>query len=268
MKIGVGLVAYNNNQDDLVSLSKSLSNCNLTYKVVVDNSPNENLKKIFEEYNWTYISNKENPGFGASHNIIIKEFSHKVKYHVVVNPDIYFDYDITSILAKFMEETPDCGNVMPKILYPNNDNQKLAKLLPSPYGWFLRRFAKNTSLLKKYNHDFELHKFNENQIFKSPYLSGCFMFLRVDALNKIGLFDDKIFMYGEDTDLTRRLWISGNYPYYYGKSHLYHKFAKGSHNSFKLLVIAVKSTVYYFNKWGWFDGNRKKINKECLDQIF
>ena len=76
MKIGVGLVAYNNNQDDLVNLSKSLSNCNLTYKVVVDNSHNENLKKIFEEYNWTYISNKENPGFGASHNIIIKEFSH------------------------------------------------------------------------------------------------------------------------------------------------------------------------------------------------
>ena len=49
MKIGIGLVAYNNNVDDLINLSKSLSNCNLIYKVVIDNSPNENLKKIFEE---------------------------------------------------------------------------------------------------------------------------------------------------------------------------------------------------------------------------
>ena len=268
MSVGVGLVAYNNNIDDLVKLSKSLSNCKLIYKVVIDNSPNDNLKKIFEEYKWIYISNRKNPGFGASHNIIIKQYSSLVKYHVVINPDIFFDYDVMSVLVKFMEDTTDCGSVMPKILYPNNNSQNLAKLLPSPYGWFLRRFAKNTRLLKKYNYNFELQRFPQNKIFKSPYLSGCFMFLRVEALNKIGLFDEKIFMYGEDTDLTRRLWISGNYPYYFGKSHVYHQFAKGSHNSFKLLIVAVKSTIYYFNKWGWFDKNRKKINKECLDQVF
>lgn len=267
MKIGIGLVAYNNNVDDLINLSKSLSNCNLIYKVVIDNSPNENLKKIFEEYNWIYHSNKKNPGFGASHNIIIKEYSSKVKYHVVINPDIYFDYDVTSILAKFMENTPDCGCVMPKILYPNNNNQKLVKLLPSPYGWFLRRFAKNTNLLNQYNYKFELQEFDENQVFKAPYLSGCFMFLRVDSLNKIGLFDEGIFMYGEDTDLTRRLWIAGSFPYYFGKASVYHKFAKGSHNSLKLLIIAIKSTIYYFNKWGWIDRNKTKINNKCLQQL-
>lgn len=266
MKIGVGLVAYNNSEKDLVNLSKSLSKCNLTYKVVIDNSPNENLRKIFEAYDWTYISNINNPGFGVSHNIIIREYSSKVKYHLVVNPDIFFDYDVTSVLAKFMEETPDCGNVMPRVLYPNNNNQKLAKLLPTPYGWFLRRFAKNTSLLKRYNYEFELQKFDENKVFKSPYLSGCFMFLRVDSLNKIGLFDEKIFMYGEDTDLTRRLWVSGDYPYYFGKTHVYHHFAKGSHTSLKLLIITIKSVIYYFNKWGWFDQKRKKINRQCLEQ--
>ncbi|MFB0924810.1 MAG: glycosyltransferase [Vicingaceae bacterium] len=267
MTIGIGLVAYNNNPEDLIKLSKSLSNCKLIYKVVVDNSPSENLKKIFEEYNWTYIFNNNNLGFGSSHNIIIKKFSSKAKYHVVINPDIYFDFDIMSTLAKFMEETPDCGNVMPKILYPNTDNQRIAKLLPSPYGWFLRRFAKNTNLLNIYNYKFELHQFDENDVYKSPYLSGCFMFLRVDSLNKVGLFDENIFMYGEDADLTRRLWISKNYPYYFGKAFVYHQFAKGSHRSFKLLVTAIKSTIYYFNKWGWFDKNRKIINRECLDQV-
>ncbi len=267
MRTGLGLVAYNNKISDIINLSKSLSNCNLKYKVVIDNSPNENLKKIFEENDWTYISKKKNPGFGASHNLIINKFSSSVKFHIVINPDIYFNYDIISMLEKFMDEKPDCGNVMPKILYPNNENQKLAKLLPSPYGWFLRRFAKNTRLLKNYNYKFELQMFDENKVFKSPYLSGCFMFLRVNSLNKVGLFDENIFMYGEDTDLNRRLWISGDYPYYYGKTHIYHKFTKGSHKSLNLLFIAIKSTLYYFNKWGWIDNERNKINKECLDQI-
>ena len=102
MKIGVGLVVYNNKKEDLINLSKSLDKCKLTYRVVIDNSPNEALKVLFEKNNWTYISNKNNPGFGVSHNNIIKEYSSRVKYHLVVNPDVYFNYDVTSILAKFL----------------------------------------------------------------------------------------------------------------------------------------------------------------------
>ena len=93
------------------------------------------------------------------------------------------------------------------------------------------------------------------------------MFLRVRSLKKIGLFDEGIFMYGEDTDLSRRLWIAGDYPYYYGKISIYHQFTKGSHNSLKLLIVAIRSTIYYFNKWGWFDKERDKINNECLKQF-
>jgi GT2 family glycosyltransferase len=74
-------------------------------------------------------------------------------------------------------------------------------------------------------------------------------------------------MYGEDTDLSRRLWINGTPPHYYGKVSIIHDFAKGSHTSIKLLWIAIRSTLYYFNKWGWFDLERKEINNDCLKQF-
>ena len=74
-------------------------------------------------------------------------------------------------------------------------------------------------------------------------------------------------MYGEDTDLSRRLWLAGKYPYYYGKASITHKFAKGSHKSMKLLLVAIKASIYYFNKWGWIDSQRKVINDECLKQF-
>ena len=109
--------------------------------------------------------------------------------------------------------------------------------------------------------------FNETDIFKAPYLSGCFMFIRTKDLLNVGFFDESIFMYGEDTDLSRRFWNAKSYPYYYGKSIIYHQFSKGSHKSNKLLFVAIKSTLYYFNKWGWFDKKRKKINEECLNQF-
>ena len=265
--VGVSLVAYNMSEDYIIKLSNSLDLCDLVYKVVVDNSPTNKSKKDFESRNWTYIHKAENIGFGAAHNYVYNLFSENSKYHLVINPDVYFFEDIIKDLLKFMEMNDGAGAVTPSIYYPDGSLQRLQKLLPSPWGWLMRRFMKGSSSLKKYNHSFELRMSKEDGIFKFPYMSGCFMLLRNSVIDKIDLFDDNIFMYGEDTDLSRKLWINNTPPYYYGKVKAYHVFGKGSHISFKLLFIAIKSTIYYFNKWGWLDKKRKIINKECLKQF-
>jgi GT2 family glycosyltransferase len=101
-----------------------------------------------------------------------------------------------------------------------------------------------------------------------PYLSGCFMFLRIDALKKTGIFDENIFMYGEETDLCRRLIKNNFKTIFYPKVKITHEFAKGSHKSFRLTWIGIKSAIYYFNKWGWFfDAERVRINKETLKKL-
>jgi GT2 family glycosyltransferase len=99
-----------------------------------------------------------------------------------------------------------------------------------------------------------------------PYLSGCFMFIRTSVFNEVGMFDDNIFMYLEDTDLSRR--INEKYKtIYYPKVTVYHKFEKGSFKNKKLLKYHIKSAIYYFNKWGWiFDRDRKTINDKILKE--
>ena len=209
----------------------------------------------------------ENLGFGKSHNLAFKLLSKKTKYHLIINPDIFFKKDILKDLVDFMEKNKKAGAVSPQILYPSGNYQRLQKLLPSPYGWFLRRFRKQSNALKKFNYNFELRMAPRNAVYKYPYMSGCFMLLRNSVIDKINLFDENIFMYCEDTDLSRRLWINKTPPFYYGNVKVFHHFAKDSHNSLKLLIIAIKSTIYYFNKWGWIDGKRKEINNECLRQF-
>lgn len=265
--IGVGLVSYKMDKEMINNLSDSLDNYPLAYKVVVDNSPTNNSKDSFIKRGWKYIHKKNNPGFGVSHNEIFDNFSHKSEFHLIVNPDVRFNSSILDELKNFLIDKSEAGAVAPAVYYPNGDFQNLRKLLPSPYGWFLRRFKKNSLELWHYNFLFEMQFAPQNGIFKIPYMSGCFMLLRNSTIRSIGLFDRKIFMYGEDTDLSRRLWINNTPPYYYGSVNITHAFAKGSHNSYRLLLIAIKSTIYYFNKWGWLDKNRKEINKNCMEQF-
>jgi hypothetical protein len=93
-----------------------------------------------------------------------------------------------------------------------------------------------------------------------PNLSGCFMLLRVDVLNIVGLFDEQFFMYLEDTDLSRR--INNQFQtMYYPEVSIIHKYEKGSYKVFKLLVYHIQSAFKYFNKYGWFfDPVRTTIN--------
>ena len=87
------------------------------------------------------------------------------------------------------------------------------------------------------------------------------MFLKCEVLKDIGLFDENIFMYLEDTDLNRR--IHSKYKtIFYPKVEIIHEYAKESYVNKKLLMFHIKSAIYYFNKLGWiFDRQRDEINQ-------
>jgi GT2 family glycosyltransferase len=269
-EISCSLVAYKNEAQLVSAAINSFLNTDLNIHLyIIDNSPTDTLKCLVTNTRISYIHNPSNPGFGAAHNIAINLAIQKgSKYHVVLNPDVYFDGGTIERIYAFMEGNNEIGNVMPKVIYPDGSLQYLCKLLPTPYDWIGRRFNPFKNMVEKRNEIFELKFTHYNKIMEVPYLSGCFMFLRTSALQKIGLFDDGIFMYGEETDLCRRLIKSGYKTMFFPGAQITHEFAKGSHKSLKLTWIGMKSAIYYFNKWGWFfDKERVSINKRILKQI-
>lgn len=267
IEVTASIVLYKNDKEVILKVIKSflITNCN-SRLFLIDNSPTNELAELAKDSTCEYLHNPSNPGFGAAHNIAIKRaIEMGSKYHAVLNPDIYFDNDVIPQILNLMESDDQIGNVMPKVFYPNGSIQYLCKLLPTPYDWIGRRFNPFKKMVEKRNELFELRFTNYDKQMNVPYLSGCFMFLRLDALNKIGLFDENIFMYGEETDLGRRLINAGYKNIFFPKVSIIHEFQKGSHKSFKLTWIGIKSAVYYFNKWGWFkDNDRKLINRKCL----
>ena len=273
MKLSASIVLY---QTDLTPLKKAIDSyfaCQTQQLqlFLVDNSPTDMLKEVVTMYpdkEIHYIFNNENMGYGKAHNIAIKKSMEQgLPYHIVLNPDIVIQEGTLEKLTHYMNHHPEVGNIMPKIIYPDGQLQYLCKLLPSPLDLIFRRFIPFKKWRDKSNKRFELHAFSYSKTMNIPILSGCFMFLRTEALENVGLFDEHFFMYMEDFDLNRRIHRAYK-TIFFPEAVVVHEYQKASYKNIKLLKAHIKSAIYYFNKYGWFfDKERKKINQKTLKQI-
>lgn len=267
--ITASIVLYNTPQSQLDRLLKSIEDSSVGVRVyLVDNSP-EAMESAVPKYDWvTYIKADSNRGYGAGHNIALRRVIAESDYHFVLNPDISFGPEELGRMIEFMESDSTIGQLMPKVVYPDGSIQWLCKLVPTPADLFMRRFAVGPlkNLAREKAEHFELRFTGYTQIMDIPYLSGCFMLFRTPALRKIGLFDERFFMYPEDIDITRRMHAEFRTVFFPGAT-IVHDHAKESYTSLRALVTHIWNIVKYFNKWGWFiDPERSKVNKETLDR--
>lgn len=262
--ITASIVSYKSSPEDINKIIDCVLGNNVSLVYVVDNASDDALAASTAcRRNVVYIPN-DNKGYGYGHNVALrKAMDAGADYHAVVNPDIYFEAGVLDRLAAYMDANPDVGLVMPDVLYPDGERQYLCKLLPSPADFIARRFLDGSVMKNKREH-FEMRFSGYDKEMNVPFLSGCFMFLRVETLRQVGIFDERYFMYCEDTDLSRR--IHARYKtVFYPKEQVIHAHAAASHKNIRMLMVHIKSTVSYFNKWGWFfDKERKRINKEAM----
>ena len=264
--LNASIVIYKNTISEISPLIESLKSSGVVSEIfVIDNSPDK-LSDV-ELLNVNYIHRPDNPGYGKAHNIAIhKSIEQNADYHLVVNPDISFDPEILTKIVLFMNENAEIGHLMPKVFYPDGNIQYLCKLLPTPFDLFFRRFLPEKWTRERMNR-FEMRESGYDRLMDVPYLSGCFMFLRVAALKEVGTFDERFFMYPEDIDLTRRIHRKYR-TVFYPEVSIVHHHAQSSYKSGKMMWIHTQNLIRYFNKWGWFfDKERKEINKSILKQL-
>jgi len=268
LNISASIVLYNNSPALVEATIQSFLKLSFSKKklYLIDNSPTDALRMLASLSNdIEYVKTEANLGFGKAHNLALSRSLETAKYHVVLNPDIYFDKDVLERIYEYMEIHSDVAQVMPKVCYPDGEIQRLCKLLPSPIDLFLRRFFSWMPGAEERNRQYELHDSGYNKIMNVPYLSGCFMFFRTSALKEVGLFDERIFMYIEDADITRRMHRKYK-TLFFPDVFVYHHYAKGSYKSFKLMAYNLHGAFIYFNKYGWiFDAERRRVNAATIE---
>lgn len=252
--VSISIVTYNNGKVIKKCLQNIFKNINYTdfELIIVDNNSSDNTVEIIEKNfkNVRLIKNNRNIGFGAAHNIAIN--IGRGEYHLVLNPDIIFTENSIEKLVNFMEKNPDVGLVSLKILFPNGSIQYLCRRLPSLFDFIIIRFMpKFIRKIFQARIDFyEMRETGYTKIIDVLFLTGAFMLIRRSVLDKVGGFDENFFMYFEDIDLCRRIKKISR-TVFYPHTTVIHSWEGGTRKNFQLLLISIRSAIYYFSKWGW-----------------
>lgn len=267
--LNASIVLYNPNWTQVFRLCEELLSANCTLRVyLVDNSEKPIQQIPIDSKRIEYIWNEgQNLGYGKAHNIAIRQSVRwKTPFHLVINADVWIKASDLDQLHSFMLLHTKVGSLMPKVTYPNGELQYLCKLLPTPWDVFARRFLPKF-LNKRRNERYELRQTGYDKPMNVPYLSGCFMFLRTNAVLQAQLFDERYFMYPEDIDLTRT--IHRDYlTLYYPAVTIIHDHAQSSYHNWKMLWVHITNMCRYFHKWGWFvDKERQLFNQLTLSQF-
>ncbi|MFH1412746.1 MAG: glycosyltransferase family 2 protein [bacterium] len=197
--------------------------------IVVDNNSQDNIGKILD---WQYpgirfIQNKKNLGMGAGNNIgLIKA---RGEYAIIMNPDTLVFPDTFKKLYGFMESNLRVGVVGPKQYNPDKTIQD------SCYRWhnLFTPFYRRTPLGKTKSGQKDLARFlmkdfDKNVPMDVNWLLGSFLFIRSSALKNVGLFDERFFLYFEDTDFCRRFWEKNWRVVYYPEAEIIHNHNRAS----------------------------------------
>lgn len=192
-----------------------------------------------------YIDAGANLGFGRANNLaLVRACS---TYHVFVNPDVVFTEDALTPLKAFMDDRPEVGMCIPRVVDAEGELQRVYWRDPSVFDAFNRMFLKNA--LKGRDRYYTMADADYAKPFRVSFGQGSFLFGRTGLLQELGGFDDRYFMYLEDADLCRRVNERSTFMYCPDAT-VVHRWERGSHSSLRLLVRHFRSYLYYFRKWG------------------
>lgn len=261
--VSASVVVHNSPVEELCLLLDALSQSAVDAIWVVYNGENPRFDRELAQYDIKFLK-VENNGYGAGHNVAIREaIEAGSRYHIVVNPDISWHGDIISPMKSYMDNHPGVGILAPRIVLPDGTPQYNARLLPTPFDPMARRLLPK-ALRKRRDQRYLLHDMDFKRELNAPYLLGCFMMLRTDAVKSCGLFDERFFMYPEDIDITRRFhrkWATIRWNGVTAE----HLYRRESARSLRMVYIHIVNMIRYFKKWGWIgDRERRAMNELCL----
>ena len=253
IKLSVIIVNYNVKhfiEQCLFSVFKALKNINVEVIVVDNNSVDGSIAVIRKKFpQVTLIVNAVNTGFSVANNQGIKMA--KGKYILLLNPDTVVQEDTFEKTLAFMDSHEDSGGLGIKMLDGKGNFLPESKRgLPTPAVAFYKIFglAKIFPGSKRFG-QYHLSYLDKNKNHQVDILSGAFMLMRKEALDKVGLLDETFFMYGEDIDLSYRITQGGYKNYYFADSSIIHyKGESTKKSSVNYVIVFYKAMAIFAQK--------------------
>ncbi len=183
----------------------------------------ENLEDTYLYDIKTYlVCNRVNGGFSAGNNLVLKQLRTlgDFKFVWLLNNDAVADKKALFALKSSLENNVKSGVSGSLILnYPDNGLIQCAGVKYHPYLGVSQLILKNKPLSKL------------SDAIDFDYLNGASLFLRLEALETVGFFDEKYFLYSEEFDLQLRMKKAGYELHLCKESRVYHEMSSGTSKS-------------------------------------
>ena len=162
------------------------------------------------------IRSPENLGFARGNNLGIRAADPGTPYLLLLNSDTLVKPGALTALVRFMDAYPEAGAVGPRLLRPDGTPQPYAFGGDPTLRYLLRRGLKRL-LFHRYLHDWAM-----NETLTVDWVSGACMLVRRAAIEQVGLLDENMFMYFEDSDWCLRMRQAGWKVYYHPQAEIVH----------------------------------------------
>lgn len=178
--------------------------------IVIDNAGSVATAELVKEYlpDSTYLSNKINKGFAAAVNQGMKLATGR--YVLLLNPDTVIPADAIERMVKHMDKDVDVGIGSCIIRYPNGELQDSIRRFP--------RMIDQLLIMLKVPHfmrrvkpidDYMMRDTDALQTQDVDSIMGAFMMIRRSVIDKVGLFDERYFIWFEEVDYCKMAHNAG-----------------------------------------------------------
>ncbi len=216
-KVAVIILNFKVKEDILACISSVKKSDYKSLKIiVVDNNSRDGLESEISE-DIVFIQTGQNLGYTGGNNIGIKKaLTGGADYVFILNPDTEIKKDTISSLVKLADESK-AAIFGPKILF--NDRKTI---------WYAGGTFDKNNILGTHRGMDEVDKGQYDHVAETDFASGAAIFVKSPVFEKVGLFDEKYFLYLEDMEFCLRAKLAGFNSVYNPKAVVYHKNAKST----------------------------------------
>lgn len=237
MKVAVVILNYNGKEDTSQCVQTVLAQKTADFTielVIVDNASTDGSVNFFSERfpHVTVLKNTKNLGFAGGNNVGIKYILNKgADFVFLLNNDTLLSPDTIQSLINAVAGVEKAGIFGPKIYFTKGHETHPSRYKKNDLGqvlWYAGGKIDWDNVVASHRGVDEVDHQQYEERVKTAFISGCAMLVKREVFEKVGMFDEKYFLYYEDVDLCLRARKKGIEVYYIPQSHLWHKNAGSS----------------------------------------
>jgi GT2 family glycosyltransferase len=222
-------------------------------KIVVDNASRDGSAALLSERHpdVELIVNSENVGFGRANNQALPRA--RGRYLLLLNTDAFVSAGGIERTVRFLDAHPDVSALGVRLVGRDGALQPSCRYFPTPWNEFLVR----TGLDRVFRGArlVDDMRWDHASVRECDWVPGCYLLLRKEVVDRIGLFDPRFFLYYEEVDHCRAEKANGGRIVYYPDTTVVHIGGESAKSDAELTAggrqisaLQIESALLYYRK--------------------